>query len=190
MAGFRAVLDACVLVPIIKTDLLLTFARDRAYVPLWSQRILAEVETAIVKVSSGTVTPDRARLRIDTMRQAFEEALVLDWEPLEYCIEGLSDPDDRHVVAAAIRGNAAVIVTDNVRDFPVEALGPWGIHAKTSDEFLLDLLDLHQGRGIRALIEMSERRRKPPTTVRELLDQLERAGAPEFAHRARRILDT
>lgn len=190
MSGFRAVLDSCVLVPIVKADLLLTFACDHAYSPLWTERILGEVEAAIVKVTAGAVTADQARKRTRSMERFFDDALIADWEPLELSIEGLPDRNDRHVVAAAIRGSASIIVTDNIQDFPSSELDRWGLHAKTSDDFLLDLLDLHRGRGIRGLIQMSERRRNPPTTVAELLDILERSGAPRFAREARMILDT
>lgn len=183
-------LDSCVLVPIVKADLLLTFARDHAYSPLWTERILGEVEAAIVKVTAGAVTADQARKRTRSMERFFDDALIADWEPLELSIEGLPDRNDRHVVAAAIRGSASIIVTDNIQDFPSSELDRWGLHAKTSDDFLLDLLDLHRGRGIRGLIQMSERRRNPPTTVAELLDILERSGAPRFAREARMILDT
>ena len=53
------------------------------------------------------------------MNDAFEDALIEGWGPLEAAIHGLPDPDDRHVVAAAVRGSAAAIVTDNVKDFPL-----------------------------------------------------------------------
>lgn len=188
MSGFRVVLDSCVLVPIVKADLLLTLAQRHAFHPLWTDRILDEIGRAIVKVNP-TVDRERARRRTDLMNAAFEDAMVVDWEPLEGCVVGLRDVNDRHVVAAAVRGNAAAIVTDNITDFPRDALSPWGLHAVTSDDFLLDVLDLNPHRGIACLIEMSERRRRPPLTVSDLLDRLEQAGAPRFAREARSILD-
>lgn len=189
MTGFRVVLDACVLVPIVKADLLLSLADARMFVPLWSDRILDEAERAIVKVSDGRITPERAKKRTANMKCAFEDAEITNWEPLERCIQELPDCDDRHVVAAAVKGGAALIVTDNVKDYPADVLSEWDLEVKSSDEFLLDVLGLHRGRGINCLIEMSERRKNPPTTVSELLDLLERAGAPGFARKVRSILD-
>ena len=60
----------------------------------------------------------------------------------EDLIEGLHlpDPDDRHVLAAAIRGRTDVIVTANVRDFPPEILTPFEIEAQHPDEFVMHLL--------------------------------------------------
>ncbi len=190
MAGFRVVLDACVLVPIVKADLLLTFAANGAFVPLWSERILAETEAAIIKVTNGAVLRDAANRRTQAMQSAFDDALVTDWEPLVECLDGMPDRNDRHVLAAAVQGNAAAIVTDNIDDFPDDILQKWGVHARTSDDFLLDLLDLHRGRGIASLIELSERRRNSPTTVDEVLYRLERSGVPGFARRARELLES
>ncbi len=71
------------------------------------------------------------------MREAFDDAMVTGWEELEPGIR-LPDQDDRHVVAAAIRGGAQAIITANVKDFPAAALQPLGLEA-TAD-FSLDPL--------------------------------------------------
>jgi len=47
-----------------------------------------------------------------------------------------NDPKDRHVLAAAIRGGAHAIITDNTRHFPAESLQPYGIEVQTTDDFL------------------------------------------------------
>ena len=181
MAGFRVVLDACSIVPIARTDLLLTFAQHKVYFPLWSREILGEVERAIVTVSGGKVPMDRAKARTARMCAAFEDALVVEYEPLVAVIDGLPDPDDRHVVAAAIRGRAEAIVTDNVKDFPDSALAPWGLHAVTPDDFLRDLHDLDPVIGEDCLAEVVARFKNPPRTVCEFLDAMRRAGAPIHA---------
>jgi hypothetical protein len=78
------------------------------------------------------------------MDQHAVDALVTGYEDL---IPGLQlpDPDDRHVLAAAIRGHADVIVTINLRDFPSDSIGAFGIEAQHPDEFILHLLDLAPG---------------------------------------------
>ena len=55
----------------------------------------------------------------------------------------LPDPDDRHVVAAAIHSGASLIVTFNLKDFPAEVLKPYNLAAQHPDGFIVDLLDLH-----------------------------------------------
>ena len=54
-----------------------------------------------------------------------------------------NDPKDRHVLAAAIRSRARVIVTLNLRDFPESSLSQYGIAAQHPDDFILDQIDLH-----------------------------------------------
>lgn len=63
--------------------------------------------------------------------------MVTGYEPLIEAIT-LPDPDDRHVLAAAVKAHAEVLVTFNGKDFPAEALAPWGVEAKHPDDFLLD----------------------------------------------------
>jgi predicted nucleic acid-binding protein len=188
MSGFRVMLDTCVLVPIVKADLLLTLARRGAFHPLWSDAILGELFRAIVKANPN-ITEARAAARIRDMNHAFEDAIVEGWEPIEECIAGLPDPDDRHVVAAAVRGNAAAIITDNNKHFPNDALESWGLHAVTSDEFLCDALDLNLSGMLGCLIEMVERRKHPPVTVEQILASLAYASAGTFAHEVLSILN-
>lgn len=95
---------------------------------------------------------------------------------------------DVRVVAAAVRGNAAAIVTDNVKHFQIEALDRWELHAISSDDFLLDVLDLNPSMVLSSLIEMVGRRKNPPVTVEEILVALESANVPRFAREVGAIL--
>ena len=137
MPRYTAVLDACVLVPIALADTLLRVAEKGLYRPLWSGRILAEAQAATEEIHPGI---DAAK-RFAQMREAFDDALVSGWEELEGGLS-LPDQDDRHVLAAAIRGGAQAITTANAKDFPAAALAPLGLEAVHADDFLLDQLDL------------------------------------------------
>jgi hypothetical protein len=103
------------------------------------------------------------------------DVLVIGYEDL---IPGLQlpDPNDRHVLAAAIRGQANVIVTMNLRDFPSDVLAPFGIEAQRPDEFILHLLDLAPGAVVAAAENHRQSLKNPPKTVSEYLETLERQG--------------
>lgn len=109
------------------------------------------------------------------MDKAIPDAVVTEYETL---IEGLSLPDqgDRHVLAAAIRCGASVIVTFNEKDFPDAALDPFGIEAQHPDEFVDYLFDLDQA----AVVTAAQRHRKtlqnPAVSVDKYLDTLLRQG--------------
>jgi hypothetical protein len=137
MPRYTAVLDACVLVPISLADTLLRVAEKGLYRPLWSDRILAEAQAATEEIHPGI----DAGKRFAQMREAFDDAVVTGWEELEPGLL-LPDEDDKHVLAAAIRGGAQGIITANVKDFPAAALDPLGLEAAHPDDFLLDQLDL------------------------------------------------
>lgn len=190
MTGFRVVLDACVLVPINKADLLLTFAEHHAYSPHWSERILEETVAAIPIATRGDVPLERARERVCAMNDAFEDALIEGREPLEDGIQGLPDPDDRHVVATAVRGSAAAIVTDNLRHFPKEVLEPLGLHARSSDQFLLDLMTLNEARAVACVAQTADKRHNPAVSTEEYLFSLAKSGAPTFAREIAPMFDT
>lgn len=112
------------------------------------------------------------------MNRAVPDCLVSDYESLIDQLT-LPDPDDRHVLAAAIRCQAGVIVTMNLRDFPDEAVGRYGISVQHPDEFLAHLFDLKPAVVCTAIRQMRASLVNPPKSVRELLDDLLRAGLPE-----------
>ena len=86
------------------------------------------------------------------------------------------DPDDRHVVAAAIRGEADIILTANLKDFPTSALGPHGLEAEHPDTFFVRLCRESPDRFLEALERVRARLRNPPVSPDEHLDALRRAG--------------
>ncbi|MDO5049812.1 MAG: PIN domain-containing protein [Actinomycetaceae bacterium] len=186
MAGFRVALDANVLFPIVQADLLLHLADENAYVPLWSAEILGELTRALI--STGATSEQNALRRVAMMNEAFPDAQIHNWEGLVGGIKGIPDPDDRHVIAAAIEGNASAIVTNNLKDFPDEALALHGLHAKSCDDFLLDLFDLYPERFTKALESMQAMRRNPAVTIGQLVSSLE-VSCPNFVSAYRESSD-
>ncbi len=104
-------------IPSTVGDLLFWFARYDLYTPKWSKHIFDE--WADVMRRKGLSETDISK-GTDKANQAFPDALVENYEPL---ISGLELPDekDNHVLAAAIKTNANVIVTNNLKDFPNDA---------------------------------------------------------------------
>src|ERR1019366_2112664 len=109
------------------------------------------------------------------MDQHAVDALLTGYQDL---IPGLQlpDPDDRHVLAAAIRGHADVIVTMNLRDFPADTIGPFGIDAQHPDEFILYFFDLAPGLVVAGAENHRQSMQNPPKTVSEYLETLEWQG--------------
>ena len=180
---FPAFLDACVLDPAYLADTLLRLAEASAYRPLWSADVLAELRRNVIERG---IPPDRVDRRIALMTRSFPDALVTGYESL---VDGMAnDPKDRHVLAAAVRANAEVLVTFNIRDFPEPALKPYDIVAVHPDEFLLDQLDLYPGLTMAVLRQQAASYRREPTSVPGVLVLLERTGVPRFAAELRRHL--
>jgi hypothetical protein len=121
------------------------------------------------------------------MDDAFEDARIDGWENLEDTVT-LPDPDDRHVVAAAVRGRADAIVTANVRDYPPDVLGSLHIEIIHPDDFLLDQLDLAPRIVLDVLREQADHTRQPALTPIDLIARLARAGVPGFADEAGRLI--
>ena len=132
----RAVIDACVLFPVVPRVLTLAAARAGHLVPLWSDRILEEWRRAVLAKrpeEAGAVATEIAALRA-----AFVSAEVAPDPDLEASLS-LPDPDDRHVLATAIAGGAHEIVTFNLSDFPGRTLARHGIILRHPDEFLTEI---------------------------------------------------
>jgi predicted nucleic acid-binding protein len=178
-----ALLDACAIYGAYLCDTLLHLAEADAYRPLWSADILEEVRR---NVAASGVPTDRVDRRIAHMRRYFPDADVTGYEHL---VDGMTnDPKDRHVLAAAVRASAEIIVTFNLRDFPEAALKPFDLTAVHPDDFLLNILDAHPALVLEMLEDQAGAYRRDPTTVSGLLPLLERSGVPRFAAEVRRHL--
>jgi len=101
---------------------------------------------------------------------------LYDHIALEAGLTALPDPDDRHVLAAAICSGSQQIVTFNLRDFPSEVLQPYGLRAVHPDEFIEHLLDLNSEVVCEAIRRIRRRLANPPCTAEEMLATYERCG--------------
>lgn len=139
---YAAVLDACVLVPMPLCDTLLRLAEEPAlYRPLWSEEILKEVGDALEEKLK--LTPQQRERRLAMMAQAFPEATVTIPKNLLDTFNCLPDKDDRHVLSCAVKGQAHVIITQNVKHFPQECLEEYDILCHSPDEFLVHQFHLN-----------------------------------------------
>jgi predicted nucleic acid-binding protein len=175
---FTALLDTNVVYPVIIRDLLLWFAHYDLYTPKWSAHIFDEWKRVMKEKG---VSEEEANKRVEKANTAFPDALVLNYEGLIEHLD-LPDEDDRHVMAAAIKTNANLIVTNNIKDFPEEYLRAYGLSAKTADDFLTDIIDLNQEQAITAFKEMVLNKKSPKLDEFEVLNQLRRAGLTDTAN--------
>jgi predicted nucleic acid-binding protein len=180
--AFPAFLDTCALFSATLSDTLLRTAEEQAFRPHWSQQVLDELRTVLVREAG--VTDAQVRHRIEQMQLAFPDAEVTGYQKL---IDAMTcDPKDRHVLAAAVHARCEVLVTFNIRDFPASSTEGLDITVLSPDAFLLDQLDLYPARVGRALLGQIHDASNPPLTMGMLLGRLTRAGVPAFAEEARR----
>lgn len=171
---FTAVFDACVLYPAPLRDFLMWLALSGRFRARWTDLIHDEWVRNLLK-NRPELDPANLQRTVECMNAAVPDALVTDHEAL---IEGLTlpDPDDRHVLAAAIRCGASVIVTFNERDFPEDRLAPFGIEVQHPDEFIDNLFDLDQAAVVAAAQKQRHTLRNPPIDADRYLEILQRQG--------------
>lgn len=174
MTQYTALLDANVLYPAPIRDLLLQLAAMDIFRGRWTADIHREWIEALLRNEPHR---DRAKLERtrDLMDHATRDCLVTGYEGLIPSLT-LPDPDDRHVLAAAIVGRCDCIVTQNLRDFPAAALAPFGIETQHPDEFLLNQMNLAPGAFLSAVRKVRLRLKKNPLTATEYLSNLTRTG--------------
>src|SRR4051812_35611403 len=137
---YVAVLDTCVLAPMPLCDTLLRLAEDPAfYIPKWTNDILRELRSTLLRLGYSET---QAQRRITAMDTAFDDAKVTGYEDLAGSMT--NDPKDRHVLAAAVRCGAHAIITANVRYFPPASVAPYDIGVVTPDDFLIHQFHLNQ----------------------------------------------
>jgi len=170
MAGvsqYTVVLDACVLYPAPVRDILMHLAERGAFHARWTKDIHDEWIRNLLK-NRPELDRNRLALTAQTMNEVVEDSLV---ENYEYLIERLTlpDPDDRHVLAAAIVGHADAIVTYNLKDFPSEVARIHEIEILHPDDFLIYQYDLNDVAFLTTVKELREGLKKPQVTAQQLI---------------------
>ena len=176
--AFTALYDACVLYPAPMRDLLMHLALTDLFRGRWTNAIHDEWIRSVLKNRPDLTRAQLERTR-DLMNAHVRDALIQNFEDLIPALS-LPDPDDRHVLAAAIRGRADVIVTFNLKDFPEQALSVHGVSAQHPDEFLTHLIDLAPGPVLSAIQRLRRSLTKPTVSVEEYLATLERQELSAF----------
>jgi predicted nucleic acid-binding protein len=185
-ARYTVVLDANVLYPTLLRDLVLSLAHADLYSAKWSAHIRDEWMRSLIR--------DRPHMRAKieeaarTMESAIPDCLVTSYEHLIPGLE-LPDPDDRHVLAAAITGHADAIITWNEKDFPNAVLDSFGIELQTPDEFVLNQIMLRGTVALAAIKAMRARWERPEVSSIALVELLERRGMPQTAAHLKDVVD-
>ena len=167
------VLDACVLANFSLCDTLLRLAEPpRFFEPKWSEEIIRET-TRTLELNLGWPHSLTAHFEKE-LRAHFGEAWISGYESL--IPRMTNDEKDRHVVAAAVRGEAAIVLTLNLRHFRPEHLAMWGARALHPQYFLIEIFRQEQAVVMTKLEQQAADRGR---SLRQLLDILN-ATAPDF----------
>ena len=187
MANFSAIYDASVLYPAPLRDLLMQLALSDLYRAHWTNDIHDEWVRSLLH-NRPDLTPEQLQRTRELMDASVRDCLVKNYSALIPSLN-LPDPDDRHVLAAAIVANADVIVTYNLRDFPRENLEIYGIEAQHPDEFIVHLIDLAPGEVCSTVATVRARLRYPPMSPGEYIDMIERQRLTNTARALRKFED-
>jgi hypothetical protein len=175
--------DACVLYPAPLRDLLMRLALTDLFQARWTDATHDEWIRSVLSDRPDIRPEGPARCR-ELMDRHVPDCLVVGFEPLLPTFSP-PDPDDRHVLAAAIHAQAEVIVTFNLGDFPASVLGGFGIEAVHPDEVITRLCDESSAGVIAAARLHRASLKKPAKAVAEYLASLEQCRLPETVTRLR-----
>jgi predicted nucleic acid-binding protein len=184
---FTALFDACVLYPAPLRDLLMHLALTDLFRAKWTEAIHDEWMRNVL-ANRPDLKAEQLRRTRDLMNAHVRDCLVTGYEDLIPALT-LPDPDDRHVLAAAIRAGADAIVTFNLTDFPGDVLAGYGIEAVHPDDFVSSQLDLAPHAVCAAAKRQRESLKNPPRSVEEYLESLERQGLAQTASALRRFAE-
>jgi len=187
VSQLTAVFDACVLYPAPLRDLLMHLALTDLFRAKWTEAIHEEWMRSLLEKRSDLTREQLERTR-QLMNAHVRDCLVTDYEDLIPTLT-LPDPDDRHVLAAAIHSNAEVIVTFNSGDFPPKILETWQIKAQHPDDFVNDLLRLAPQLVCVAAKRQRASLKNPPMSVDDFLAALERQGLAQTVATLREFAD-
>jgi predicted nucleic acid-binding protein len=179
----KILLDACVLYPVSVRDILLYTADFGMYMPIWSDDIQQEwTRNALKKAKKTTLKSLQSSVR--AMNRTFIGANI---ENYEHHIPKLilPDPDDRHVLAAAIKGDANRIITFNLKDFPSDYVASFDIEVQHPDDFICELIELDENLVKEAFALQVSVLKKTPMTITEAITALEKNNMTKTGERLR-----
>lgn len=183
-----AVYDANILYPAPLRDFFIRLAQAGLVQAKWTNTIHGEWIHALLR-NEPALSRSRLERSRDLMNVAVPDCLIEDYE---FLVEKLDLPDsnDRHVLAAAICAQAALIVTENLRDFPEKVLKQYGVEAVGPDMFALQALALDRGAVLRVLREQRSELKEPPAPVEDFLNIMRRQGLPRTVNMLRLLAET
>jgi predicted nucleic acid-binding protein len=184
VSNFTALFDACVLYPAPLRDFLMNLAITDLFRAKWTNEIHDEWIRNLL-LNRSDLTQERLRRTRDLMNSHVRDCLVVGYQDLIPSLM-LPDMNDRHVLAAAIRAGADVIVTYNLKDFPISTLEQYGIEAQHPDEFISHLIDWDPLVICQAANRQRMSLKNPPQSVEDLLSAYERQGLAQTVLELRR----
>lgn len=179
ISTFTAFFDANVFYGARLRSLIVTLAETKLFRARWSERVQDEWARHLLE-NRPDLNPESLMKTKELMVEAVPDCLVTGFEPLMAGIV-LPDPNDAHVVAAAVMTRASTIVTFNLKDFPAEIITAYRLHAKHPDDFLLDAAEIAPTIFLNAIKEDWGHYRRPPLSFEDYTASLSKAGVPRTA---------
>lgn len=185
MSSYTVILDACVMYPAPLRSYLMYLANTGLFRARWTDQIHDEWTRNLLK-NNPDVDPTKLQRTKTLMNANVPDCLVEGYESL---IEGITlpDKDDRHVVAAAIKGQAESIITFNLKDFPINTMEALGLSAIHPDEFLCDMFELDSSACVKAAQQQRRSLKTPPMEQDEFLACLQRQKLPSFVSKLKQF---
>lgn len=179
ISTFTAFFDANVFYGARLRSLVVELAQTKLFRARWSEHIQDEWIRNLLRnrPELSVATLERTRRSMDT---SVLDCLVTGYAGLIETL-ALPDPDDRHVLAAAIIGRASCIVTFNLTHFPSDYLGSFNLHAVHPDDFLLDTESLDPTVFADAIVSDFRHYLNPPLSFADYVASLAKAGVPKAA---------
>jgi len=187
VSDFTVIYDACVLYPDALRDFLMWLALTDLFKARWTEEIHKEWIRNVLKNNPYLTLSELERTK-NLMNANVRDCLVTGYESLISSLS-LPDPNDRHVLAAALCGEADFIVTFNLKDFPSSILEPLGIVAIHPDEFILELIDINPLNVCQAALKQLKNLKNPPLTQQQYIDKLIAQGLLQSATKLRSLFD-
>lgn len=178
MSTFSVVLDACVLYPTLVRDAFMRLSLTDLFKARWADAIHDEwIRNVAI---NNQIDPQKLNRVRDLMDENVRDAKV---EGFEYLIETLDlpDPDDRHVLAAAIHSKSDAIVTFNLKDFPVEYLASYEVELIHPDDFIVYQFEFNRGAVLESFKRQRSALKNPPYSQKGFIDLFYSRQLPQTA---------